>query len=69
MPPLVTSLITSDTGLGPFHAKAIGEGPNSPLPAAIANAIYDACGVRLKELPLSAEKVWRGLRAQEAARA
>jgi CO/xanthine dehydrogenase Mo-binding subunit len=67
MPPLVTSLVTSDTGLGPYHAKAIGEGPNSPLAAAIANAIYDACGVRIKELPLTAEKVWRGLRARAAA--
>jgi CO/xanthine dehydrogenase Mo-binding subunit len=69
MPALVTSLITSDTGLGPYHAKAIGEGPNSPLPAALANAIYDACGVRLKDLPLSAEKIWRGLRAQQGPRA
>jgi CO/xanthine dehydrogenase Mo-binding subunit len=67
MPPLLTSLITSDTGIGPYHAKAIGEGPNSPLPAAFANAIYDACGVRLTELPLSAEKIWRGLQAQRAA--
>jgi CO/xanthine dehydrogenase Mo-binding subunit len=67
MPPLVTSLVTSDTGLGPYHAKAIGEGPNSPLAAAIANAIYDACGVRIKDLPLTAEKVWRGLRARAAA--
>ncbi len=64
MPPLMTTLVTSDTGLGPYRAKAIGEGPNSPLPAALANAIYDACGVRLTELPLSAERVWRGLRAQ-----
>jgi CO/xanthine dehydrogenase Mo-binding subunit len=63
MPPLQTSLIRSETGLGPFHAKAIGEGPNSPLPAAIANAIYDACGVRLKALPFTAEKVWRALHA------
>ncbi len=67
VPPLITALVTSDTGLGPYHAKAIGEGPNSPLPAAIANAIYDACGVRLDSLPFTAEKIWRGLRAREAA--
>src|SRR5262249_61873725 len=42
MPPLSTSLVLSETGLGPYHAKAIGEGPNSPLPAAIANAIAPA---------------------------
>ncbi|HLI28958.1 MAG TPA: xanthine dehydrogenase family protein molybdopterin-binding subunit [Chloroflexota bacterium] len=63
-PPLVVSLVESPTGLGPYHAKAIGEGPNSPLPAAIANAVYDACGVRIKELPITAEKIWRGLRAR-----
>jgi CO/xanthine dehydrogenase Mo-binding subunit len=61
MPLLTTSLIVSDSGLGPFHCKAIGEGPNSPLPAAIANAIFDACGVRLYDLPFTAEKIWRAL--------
>jgi CO/xanthine dehydrogenase Mo-binding subunit len=65
VPPLVSGLVTSDTGIGPYHAKAIGEGPNTPLPAALANAIYDACGVRLYSLPLTAEKVWRGLRGEE----
>jgi CO/xanthine dehydrogenase Mo-binding subunit len=63
MPPLTTSLIVSDSGLGPFHGKAIGEGPNSPLPAAIANAIVDACGVRLYDVPFTAERIWHALRA------
>ena len=66
VPPLINGLVTSETGIGPFHAKAIGEGPNTPLPAAIANAIYDACGVRLYSLPLTAEKVWRGLRGESS---
>jgi CO/xanthine dehydrogenase Mo-binding subunit len=61
VPRLVTSLVVSETGLGPFHAKAIGEGPNSPTTAAIGNAIFDACGVRLRELPFTAERVWRAL--------
>ena len=38
--------------------KAIAENPNVPTAAAIANAIADACGVRLFDLPLSAEKVY-----------
>jgi CO/xanthine dehydrogenase Mo-binding subunit len=61
VPRLVPSLVVSETGLGPFHAKAIGEGPNSPTTAAIGNAIFDACGVRLRELPFTAERVWRAL--------
>ena len=57
---------------GPFGAKEIGEGSLLPALGAIANAIYDACGVRVKELPITPEKILRGLeerRAKEAAAA
>ena len=64
VPELRTALVESPTGPGPYHAKSIGEGPNAPTPAAIANAVYDACGVRITEPPITAEKVWRGLRAR-----
>jgi CO/xanthine dehydrogenase Mo-binding subunit len=64
VPPLVTALVESPTGPGPHHAKSVGEGPNAPTAAAIANAVYDACGVRITDLPITAEKVWRGLRAR-----
>lgn len=37
---------------------------NVPLAAGIANAVYNACGVRITELPIMAEKVYRGLRAK-----
>jgi CO/xanthine dehydrogenase Mo-binding subunit len=63
VPPLVTALVESPTGPGPYHAKSVGEGPNTPTAAAIANAVYDACGVRITDPPITAEKVWRGLRA------
>jgi CO/xanthine dehydrogenase Mo-binding subunit len=63
VPPLVTALVESPTGPGPYHAKSVGEGPNTPTAAAIANAVYDACGVRIADPPITAEKVWRGLRA------
>jgi CO/xanthine dehydrogenase Mo-binding subunit len=60
VPPLKTILIETPTGPTPFAGKAIAENPNVPTAAAIANAIADAVGVRLFELPLTAEKIcWR----------
>jgi 4-hydroxybenzoyl-CoA reductase subunit alpha len=49
---------------GPFGAKEIGEGCLPPILGAIANAIYDACGVRVTELPITPEKILRGLTAR-----
>jgi 4-hydroxybenzoyl-CoA reductase subunit alpha len=50
---------------GPFGAKEVGEGSLLPVISAIANAIYDACGVRVKELPITPEKILRGLKEQQ----
>lgn len=50
---------------GPFGAKEAGEGLTSPTAAAIANAIYNAVGVRIHDNPVTPEKVWRALRAPE----
>jgi xanthine dehydrogenase molybdenum-binding subunit len=47
---------------GPFGAKGIGEAATNPVPAAYANAIYNAIGVRFYELPITPEKVLRALR-------
>ncbi len=47
---------------GPFGAKETGEGSLDPTPPAIANAIYHATGVRIKELPITQEKLMRGLK-------
>ena len=52
---------------GPFGARAVAEPPGFGPPPAIANAIYDAVGVRIKELPLSAERVLAALRGQDGA--
>jgi CO/xanthine dehydrogenase Mo-binding subunit len=49
---------------GPFGAKGVGETSTFCVSPAIANAIEDACGVRLTELPLNPEAVFRALRAQ-----
>ncbi|HEA66003.1 hypothetical protein LCGC14_2593490 [marine sediment metagenome] len=54
----VTSiLIETDDPEGPFGAKGIGEAGLIPTAAAIANAIYDAVGVRIRELPITADKI------------
>ena len=44
-----------------YNAKGIGENPVGPVAPAIANAVADAVGVRLKDLPITAEKVYRAL--------
>ena len=65
--PRVTSIILeSGSGLGPFGAKGIGEAALTPVAPAIANAVADAIGVRISDLPITPEKVIRALRQVEA---
>ena len=47
----------------PTRGKAIGENPISPVAPAIANAVYDAVGVRIQDLPITAEKVLSALKS------
>jgi CO/xanthine dehydrogenase Mo-binding subunit len=61
IPPLHTVLVESPHGVGPYQIKGIGESPLTPVAPAIANAVADALGVRLRDLPLTAEKVYRAL--------
>jgi CO/xanthine dehydrogenase Mo-binding subunit len=63
IPELRTVLVRSTGGVGPLDSKPIGEFANNAPPAAIANAIADAVGVRLFELPVKAEKIYRALRS------
>ncbi len=65
IPKLTTAILESPTGPVPFHGKAIGEMPNVPTAAAIANAIADAVGVRLFELPMTAEKISSALKEKK----
>jgi putative selenate reductase molybdopterin-binding subunit len=65
IPPLKTVLLEDAVGPGPFRAKAIGEGSISAVAPAIANAVADACGVRIMNLPITAEKVYFALKAKE----
>ncbi len=55
-------LIENGDGPGPFGAKGLGEGGIVAAAPAIANAVYQATGVRIKTLPLTPERVWRALR-------
>jgi CO/xanthine dehydrogenase Mo-binding subunit len=61
VPPIETVLIETDEPNGPFGAKGIGEPPIVPVAPALANAVADATGVRLRELPMTPERVWRAL--------
>lgn len=66
LPALETALVTSTAGAAPYNAKAIGEVPLLGVAPAIANAVRDATGVRMKSLPLTAERVLTALREQDA---
>jgi 4-hydroxybenzoyl-CoA reductase subunit alpha len=66
-PELEALIIESIDPEGPYGAKEAGEGPLHPSIPAIANAIYDAIGVRTDRLPFSAPMVWRGIEAARAA--
>ena len=61
IPELQTVLVEGEEGVGPFQVKSIGEAANTPPAPAIANAIADAVGVRITDLPATAEKIYRAL--------
>jgi CO/xanthine dehydrogenase Mo-binding subunit len=63
IPPLKTDVMENvPAGPGPYNSLAIGEVANVPTAAAIANAVADACGVRITDLPVTSEKVYRALK-------
>jgi carbon-monoxide dehydrogenase large subunit len=64
VPPLETAILQSDFGSGPYNSMSIGETALIPTAAAIANAVEDAVGVRIKSLPITAEKVLNALKAR-----
>ncbi len=59
---LKTVLVPSGGGVGPHNAKPIGEFANNAPPAAIANAVADAVGVHLFDLPVKAERIYQALK-------
>ncbi|MBA7657272.1 putative xanthine dehydrogenase molybdenum-binding subunit XdhA [subsurface metagenome] len=64
LPLMETLLVEVSSDKGPYGLRPIGEPPMIPTLAAIANAIHNAVGVRLKELPMSPEALFWALRAQ-----
>jgi 4-hydroxybenzoyl-CoA reductase alpha subunit len=61
MPPVDTILVMTEDPEGPFGAKEAGQGPLLPVIPAVANAVYDAVGVRIDEVPISPDKVLAAL--------
>ena len=64
-PEIKCTIVETIDPRGPFGAKEVGEGPTCPVAPAIANAIYDAVGVRIKDLPITPEKVLRALEERD----
>jgi carbon-monoxide dehydrogenase large subunit len=65
-PEMIPIIVEEPHNQGPFGAKGLGEPALAPTAAAIANAIYAAVGVRIKDLPITPEKILGGLRKKEA---
>ena len=66
MPEIFTELIEHPDAEGPFGAKEAGQGPLLPVMPAVANAVYDAVGVRVDQIPVTPEKILRALQAKAA---
>jgi xanthine dehydrogenase molybdenum-binding subunit len=65
MPEITVDFVESDDSLGPFGAKGVAEDSLCPTAPAVLNAIYNATGIRIKDLPASAEKVLAALQARQ----
>jgi len=59
-------LVQNQDGVGPYGAKGGGEGSVNPIGACLANALYQAAGVRIRSLPLTPERVWKALQEANA---
>jgi CO/xanthine dehydrogenase Mo-binding subunit len=65
MPQIVPIIVEAQHREGPFGAKGVGEPAAGATAPAIANAIFDAVGIRIKDLPITAEKVWAALKEKK----
>src|SRR5882672_10083321 len=63
-----TYLVEDPDPNGPYGAKEVGQGPLLPVPPAVANAVYDAVGVRIDEVPITPEKVLKALKEKAKGR-
>ena len=69
MPEIVTEFVEDPDPQGPFGAKEVGQGPLLPVVPAVANAVFDAVGVRIDEVPITPDKVLRALDEKRVGRA
>jgi len=60
-PEIETILVETNDPEGPYGAKEAGQGPLLPVVPAVANAVYDAIGVRIHEIPITPDKILRAL--------
>ena len=67
VPSITTKIVETVDPEGPFGAKGVGEPAAAATAPAIANAIFDAVGIRIKELPITAEKVLKALKEKKSA--
>jgi 4-hydroxybenzoyl-CoA reductase subunit alpha len=65
VPEIAIHHVVSQDPEGPFGAKETGEGSLDPITPAIANAVYNATGIRIKDLPITPEKILRELKKKE----
>src|SRR5262249_32969291 len=66
MPEVITDLVEHPDPAGPFGAKEVGQGPLLPIMPAVANAVFDAVGVRIDEIPITPEKILKAMTAKAA---
>lgn len=64
MPQITSYLVETDDQRGPFGAKEVGQGPLLPIMPALANAVYDAVGVRVDQVPIHPSLILKGLQAK-----
>tara|TARA_Y100000814_G_scaffold75482_1_gene46976 strand:- start:571 stop:2052 length:1482 start_codon:yes stop_codon:yes gene_type:complete len=64
MPEVIPIIVESNDSEGPFGAKEAGEGPLLPILPAVCNAVYDAIGVRVSELPITPDRMHRLIEAR-----
>jgi CO/xanthine dehydrogenase Mo-binding subunit len=67
LPDYASILAERGDGIGPYGAKGGGEGAMNPVAAALANALYRAAGVRVRQAPLTPERIWRAIQERDAA--
>jgi CO/xanthine dehydrogenase Mo-binding subunit len=67
MPEMVPIIVEVPEEKGPFHARGLGEPAVAPTPPAVANAVFNAIGIRIKDMPITPDKILRELKRKEGA--